>query len=252
MGNSLRAHGGVDAELGISQPSQYQVIDIARQYDPVADFPDDHFNLLAVANALAGSQSLHDYRPVDINDPNNIVWTEGNITYVLVPTENLPLLDGLRAIGLTTLADKLNAQLKPLVDAGYNRSYIPASALTPSSAAALDLAPAAPTPPATVSNSVAAQAISVNATNAASSAATGRSSKTKAAGTSLVGGGTTAGNTVKALTKATVQTLTHVSSALRSATAKATGDASSAPSAAHETGTADKGKTSSSGSAGNE
>ncbi len=129
MGNSTRKYGGADNEFGVSQPSQYHVIDIAREYDPVADFPDDPTNLLAIANALSGFITLHDYRDVDINDPNNIVWDEGNTTYVLVPTENLPLLNPLRLVGLNALADQLNGPLKAMVDKGYDRSYIPASAL---------------------------------------------------------------------------------------------------------------------------
>lgn len=129
MGNSTRKYGGIDKAFEVSQPSQYHVVDIAREYDPVADFPDDPTNLLAVANTLSGFVTLHDYRDVDINDPNNIVWTEGNTTYVLVPTENLPLLNPLRLIGLNALADQLNGPLKEMVDEGYDRSYIPADAL---------------------------------------------------------------------------------------------------------------------------
>ncbi|KMO82872.1 PE-PPE domain-containing protein [Mycolicibacterium chlorophenolicum] len=128
MGNSTRKYGGADKEFNVSQPSQYHVIDIAREYDPVADFPDNGLNLLAVANALSGFITLHDYRDVDINDPNNIVWDEGNTTYVLVPTENLPLLNPLRLIGLNALADQLNGPLKEIVDQGYDRSYIPEDA----------------------------------------------------------------------------------------------------------------------------
>ncbi|KRE25589.1 hypothetical protein ASG82_18790 [Mycobacterium sp. Soil538] len=128
MGNSTRKYGGADNEFGVSQPSQYHVIDIAREYDPVADFPDNPLNLLALANALSGFITLHDYRDVDINDPNNIVWDEGNTTYVLVPTENLPLLNPLRLVGLNALADQLNGPLKEMVDKGYDRSYIPEDA----------------------------------------------------------------------------------------------------------------------------
>ncbi|RZT18367.1 PE-PPE domain-containing protein [Mycobacterium sp. BK558] len=128
MGNSTRKYGGADKEFNVSQPSQYHVIDIAREYDPVADFPDNGLNLLAVANAVSGFITLHDYRDVDINDPNNIVWDEGNTTYVLVPTDNLPLLNPLRLIGLNALADQLNGPLKEIVDQGYDRSYIPEDA----------------------------------------------------------------------------------------------------------------------------
>lgn len=162
MGNSTRAYGGVDKEFGISQPSQYQVIDIAREYDPVADFPDNPFNLLALANALSGSITMHDYRNVDIDDPNNIVWTEGNTTYVLVPTEDLPLLAPLRLIGLTALADQLNGPLKEIVDQGYDRSYIPESATVTADSTAVSVE-AAPTE---TTRTVALDSVTPVATNA--------------------------------------------------------------------------------------
>jgi hypothetical protein len=97
IGNSTRAYGGANADFAVMPRTQYHVIDEARQYDPAADYPDDPFNLLAVANAWAGFTTIHtDYEGVDINDPANAVWTVGNTTYVLVPTENLPLLESLR------------------------------------------------------------------------------------------------------------------------------------------------------------
>jgi diacyltrehalose acyltransferase len=92
-----------------------------RQYDYASDFPDNQFNLLAVVNVFAGFAFLHDYRNVNPADLANARWTEGNITYILVPTPNLPLLEPLRLIGLTGLADALNAPLKALVEQGYNR-----------------------------------------------------------------------------------------------------------------------------------
>jgi pimeloyl-ACP methyl ester carboxylesterase len=123
IGNSTRAYGGANARSIVVMPqTQYQVIDVARQYDMAADFPDNPFNLLALANALAGFTFIHiDYEGVDINDPANAVWTEGNTTYILVPTQNLPLLEPLRMIGLTAQADALNGPLKEIVEQGYNR-----------------------------------------------------------------------------------------------------------------------------------
>jgi hypothetical protein len=129
IGNSTRAYGGSLNMGGFSEvwpQSQYPVIDIARQYDYAADFPNNSsspYFLLAVVNALVGGFNTHDYKGVNINDPANTVWTVGNITYVLVPTQNLPLVDPLRGLGLTALADQLQAQLKPLVDQAYNRNY---------------------------------------------------------------------------------------------------------------------------------
>lgn len=127
LGNGDRPHGGSNAQSGYATPvTQYKVIDVARQYDFAADFPDDPMNLLALANAFAGFTSLHlEYEDVDLYDPRNIVWTEGNTTYVFVPTENLPLLNPLRAFGFTKLADRLNGPLKEIVERAYKRDYLP-------------------------------------------------------------------------------------------------------------------------------
>jgi diacyltrehalose acyltransferase len=131
VGNSTRAYGGSNTlgsgSFGEVWPqSQYQVIDIARQYDLAADFPNNPsspYFLLAVVNALVGGLGTHDYTEVNLNDPANTVFKVGAITYVLAPTQSLPLVDGLRALGLTTPVDQLQAQLKPLVDQAYNRNY---------------------------------------------------------------------------------------------------------------------------------
>jgi diacyltrehalose acyltransferase len=130
VGNSTRAYGGSlnsgPGSFGEVWPqSQYQVIDVARQYDYSADFPNNPspYFLLAVVNALAGGLGTHDYTGVNLYDPANTVFKVGNITYVLVPTPNLPLVGPLRALGLNPLADQLQAQLKPLVDQAYNRDY---------------------------------------------------------------------------------------------------------------------------------
>ena len=123
IGNPNRKYGGSSRRFATTPQTQYHVIDIARQYDPIADSPDDPFNLLAHLNVMAGIFSpLHtDYSTVDINDPNNIRWTEGNTTYILVPTEKLPLLGPLRAMGLNRLADSLNGPLKEIIERAYNR-----------------------------------------------------------------------------------------------------------------------------------
>ncbi|HEY9263997.1 MAG TPA: PE-PPE domain-containing protein [Mycobacterium sp.] len=130
IGNPRRAYGG---SMPAMPPSEYQIIDIVRQYDPTADFPDHPFNLLALANIAAGILSpMHlNYRGVDIEDPANIVWTEGNITYVFVPTENLPLLAPLRLLGMGRLADALNEPLKEIVERAYDRPYLPTAEPTP-------------------------------------------------------------------------------------------------------------------------
>ena len=125
IGNPTRLYGGSDSD--VMPQTQYQVIDITRQYDMASDFPDNPLNLIALLNSLAAFTVIHtDYENVDMHDEANIVWKEGNITYVFVPTENLPLLEPLRQLGLTTLADALNEPLKKIVERGYDRSYLPA------------------------------------------------------------------------------------------------------------------------------
>jgi pimeloyl-ACP methyl ester carboxylesterase len=134
LGNSTRAFGGslnVFGGFGDVWPaSKYDVIDIAREYEYSADLPNNPsspYYGLALINAIMGGYYLHDYASVAdlnvINDPANTVWKVGNITYVLVPTENLPLLDPLRQFGLAALADQLNGPLKAQIDQAYNRNY---------------------------------------------------------------------------------------------------------------------------------
>mgnify|MGYP005814997437 CR=1 FL=1 len=122
IGNPRRAYGGSMPAL---PPTDYHVIDIVQQYDPLADFP-DRPNLLALANVAAGIFSpLHlNYYRVKLEDPANTVWTEGNTTYVFVPTENLPLLARLRLMGMNKLADALNEPLKEIVERAYDRPYL--------------------------------------------------------------------------------------------------------------------------------
>lgn len=123
IGNPRHGHGG---RLPAMPQTPYKVVDIVRQYDPMADFPDNPFNLLALLNIGGGVLSrIHlDYTGVDIDDPANTVWTEGNTTYVFVPTENLPLLAPLRMLGFGWLADALNDPLKEIVEQAYDRPYL--------------------------------------------------------------------------------------------------------------------------------
>lgn len=128
LGNPLRKYGGVRPVYEIDPPtpeSDYHVTDIAIEYDGAADFPDDPFNLLALANAFAGFQYVHifGYADVDLENDEKLVWNDGNTTYVLIRRENIPLLEPLRLMGLGDLADQLNSPLKEIIDSAYNRDY---------------------------------------------------------------------------------------------------------------------------------
>ena len=143
----------LDATFGLPTPTNTEMstVDIAFEYDGVADFPLYPINLLAVLNATAGFWYTHgsylapDGRNPDqlpngltptelaeaIADPANRQRTAGSdTTYVLIPTPNLPLLQPLREFGAFTgtefLTDPLIALIQPalrvLIETGYDRS----------------------------------------------------------------------------------------------------------------------------------
>jgi hypothetical protein len=57
-----------------------------------------------------------------------VTWTQGNITYQLVPTQHLPIDQGWRNIGLGFVADVLDAVLRPAIDAAYTNRPNPTAA----------------------------------------------------------------------------------------------------------------------------
>jgi hypothetical protein len=86
--------------------------------------------LLAVMNAVEGGNTIHnDYTEASLlNNPANVTWTQGNITYELVPTLNLPINQGWRNIGLGFVADALDAMQRPMIDAAYTNRPNPTAA----------------------------------------------------------------------------------------------------------------------------
>ncbi|MBB3604622.1 pimeloyl-ACP methyl ester carboxylesterase [Mycolicibacterium sp. BK556] len=115
----------------------YTGIEVIRQYDGWADWPDDPRNLLAVANAVVGMFSIHvDYKNVDLDDPNNVRFTPevngqpGNVTYVWSPTKTLPLV-----AWAGPLAPALDNALRPIIEKAYHRPVDIPDPTPPSSAA---------------------------------------------------------------------------------------------------------------------
>lgn len=130
IGNPKRKYGGANfayTSAATTPNSQYTVLDVAHEYDNVADAPNDPWNLLAMANSIAGYFYVHTAYSVDLVNDEKLVWKEGNTTYVLVRSKDLPLLAPmlwpLRFFGLNFLADAINAPLKTIVDWAYNRNY---------------------------------------------------------------------------------------------------------------------------------
>lgn len=114
----------------------YNVTVVAGEYDGFADFPDRWWNVLAVANAIAGTGFFPGFGSVhyaslwanlDQVPASNITTTTnaagGVTTKYVVPTADLPLLRPLTGMGVPQkVVDQLNVALRPIVDAGYSRN----------------------------------------------------------------------------------------------------------------------------------
>lgn len=123
-------------------------IDVAAQYDAVADFPQYPINLVADLNALLGFLYTHaGYGNGPLSQETPALWppsqplegpfadeyvlgsTEivkqvtGDTTFYFIPTVGLPLLDPLRSLGVPdALLDIVQPALRVIVEAGYDRS----------------------------------------------------------------------------------------------------------------------------------
>ncbi len=104
--------------------SPYPTTVVIGEYDGWADPPDRPWNLASSANALAGIVYVHGppIFTVDLDEVDEVTTTNGNVTTVFVPTENLPLTQVFRDVGVPdALVDKADEVLRPVVDAGYVR-----------------------------------------------------------------------------------------------------------------------------------
>jgi diacyltrehalose acyltransferase len=106
------------------------------EYSGAADFPQYPLNIVADLNAAAGYVDLHPFLlpgyPTTFNtselagavrEPTSPGY-HGATEYFLIPTQNLPLLDGLHGIpGVgPALADLIQPDLRVIVDMGYDRT----------------------------------------------------------------------------------------------------------------------------------
>jgi PE-PPE domain len=113
--------------------TNFETVDIARQYDGFADFPLYPINLVADLNALLGILYVHtDYEAVSLNpdDPDYVAGTikqqYGDTTYYTIPTSALPLLQPLRDLGVPEpLMALVEPALRVVVEAGYDRTLNP-------------------------------------------------------------------------------------------------------------------------------
>ncbi|SBS75137.1 putative PE-PPE domain protein [uncultured Mycobacterium sp.] len=130
----LTGSGATPTDTGI------KTIDIACQYDGIADFPRYPLNVFAVLNLIAGA-AIHssyitgpiEYTEQELDDASESLGnqqTYGDTVYITLPAKQLPLVVPLRAFGrwsglgmvTTPLADLAEPTLRVLVELGYDRS----------------------------------------------------------------------------------------------------------------------------------
>ena len=103
------------------------------EYSGSTDFPQYPSDLLADANAVAGYIDLHPFLlpgwPTGVSasevagavlEPTSPGY-DGSTEYFLIPTQDLPLLDGLRAVD-PAMADLIQPDLRVIIDLGYDRT----------------------------------------------------------------------------------------------------------------------------------
>jgi len=170
LGDPNRPDGGMDARFpGLDIPAAggafdgadptdagIPTIDIANQYDFVADFPQYPINGLADLNSFLGFIYAHAaYGDGPLPEAIPAVWppsdpisgpfaseytlgsteivkqVDGDTTFYFIPTTDLPLLDPLRSLGVPeSVLNIFQPALQVLVEAGYDRS-IPFGDSTP-------------------------------------------------------------------------------------------------------------------------
>jgi PE-PPE domain len=110
--------------------TQFDTVDINRQYDGFADFPLYPLNAISLFNALLGTLYVHSYDlEVSLADPTTsppIKSQHGDTTYYFFETQDLPLFGPLRTLGVPeSLIDVVEPFFRVLVDLGYDRSIPP-------------------------------------------------------------------------------------------------------------------------------
>lgn len=145
FGNPNRPNGGILNRLpGLRLPfplgvtfdgptplTDYQVLDVSWEYDPVSDLPNQPFNVLADLNTLVAFATRHGfYYDVDLTDTSSYVAdiTVGNTRYVTLRREHLPLLEPLYKWlpVLTPVLDAVEPVMRYVIDLAYDRTVSPA------------------------------------------------------------------------------------------------------------------------------
>lgn len=126
----------MDFQIPAPVESQYDTYSFVSAYDSIADWPDRPDNWMSLLNAIAGLATGH--TAVAFTSPamvpaRNVATTVNSrggrtITY-MIPEQHLPLVIPFKYFGVDEATlNRLDAVLKPMVDAGYSRNDDPATA----------------------------------------------------------------------------------------------------------------------------
>lgn len=116
--------GQIDTGLPTVQP--YEHLDVVAQYDGVADNPTRFGFYSWVNTAIFSRHFAYFEEDLDVNDPENLVYQEGNTTYMLIPAQTLPMLRWIQPFVTEERLAELDARYRPLVERDYDRpAYVP-------------------------------------------------------------------------------------------------------------------------------
>lgn len=121
-GNPVNKFGGADRRLpgtGLPAHQPYQHLDVVAQYDSVADRP-TRFGLYSAINAQFARHFAY-FEDIDIDDPDHLVYRDGNTTYMLIEAKTLPMLVWVQPFVSEQRMSELDARFRPLVERDYDR-----------------------------------------------------------------------------------------------------------------------------------
>jgi hypothetical protein len=111
--------------------TQFDTVEINRQYDGFADFPLYPLNVIATLNAVLGMFYVHAWPfdaslPADPTTSPAYQGTHGDTSYYFFENPDLPLFGPLRTLGVPEpLIDVIEPFFRVLVELGYDRSIPP-------------------------------------------------------------------------------------------------------------------------------
>ena len=111
--------------------TQFDTVEINRQYDGFADFPLYPLNVIATLNAVLGMFYVHAWPfdaslPADPTTSPAYQGTHGDTSYYFFENPDLPLFGPLRTLGVPEkYIDVVEPFFKVIVDLGYDRSIPP-------------------------------------------------------------------------------------------------------------------------------